>query len=133
MPKKRQKKKLENKKPKQLNVYILVLVVVILIGISVYINLMEKPSGEESIEEREQITVKINATAETPEQPKTPVKVFKFEKFIPYAEGHVYKVEWADYDKDGDLDLAAANYNRQNYIFVNENWTFTKNAQFGSG
>jgi len=60
-------------------------------------------------------------------------KAISFGKITPYNEGHVYKLAWGDANNDGLLDLAIANYNRDNYLFINSNGTFQKSPQFGSG
>ena len=57
-----------------------------------------------------------------------------FRKVRLFEAGHVYALKAADYDGDGDPDLALANYGGQNYLLINEgNGSFRLSPQFGSG
>lgn len=56
-----------------------------------------------------------------------------FNKSSVYSEGHVYKIATGDLDGDTLPDLAIANYNRQNYMFINRAGQFEQFPKFGTG
>lgn len=76
--------------------------------------------------------------AEEPEVEKTVekpvlIKELVFEKKTVYPGGHYYSVAVADFDKDGDIDIAGVDFTRKNYLFVNEGGGFVPVEEFGSG
>ncbi|MCK4414644.1 MAG: CRTAC1 family protein [Candidatus Eisenbacteria sp.] len=57
-----------------------------------------------------------------------------FTEQAAFGGGDTSCLVWGDYDNDGDLDLAVANWNAgQNYLYVNNgDGTFTEEPQFGT-
>ncbi len=60
-----------------------------------------------------------------------------FTEFDRFGVGGTYEVCWGDYDNDGDLDLAVANYDGQNKLYRNEFMqgypdSFTELNKFGA-
>ncbi len=55
-----------------------------------------------------------------------------FTQHAEFGNGATYSITWGDYNGDGKLDAAVANYG-QNYLYVNNgSCNFTAQAQFGS-
>ena len=51
-----------------------------------------------------------------------------------FGSGATVPVAWADFDGDGDLDLAVGNYSSANRLFINDgDGSFTETSEFGSG
>jgi len=55
-----------------------------------------------------------------------------FTQHAEFGNGATYSITWGDFDGDGDLDAAVANYN-QNYLYINDGaCNFTARAEFGT-
>lgn len=120
-------------------IYILVAIAAALIlAVIIYASYMFSQSNPQL--PTKQVTSSQNQTQKPGEiEQKTPVSQEKntekltFNKTVPYNAGHVYKLAWGNSDLNDYPDMAIANYNSQNYFFINENGILEKNPQFGTG
>jgi len=124
-------------KKAKIRVFFLVALVIVLFAAAFLYNslslLEERQALPDAREKATQEAEPAVSAAPASGQAEQSAETFSFTRIKPYSEGHVYKLAWADFDNDGFQDLAIANYDRQNYLFVNREGEFYSSPQFGSG